>query len=167
MAQIKIDLGAKLVDGMDIKFKAPCDCTAVTGLLISYISDTGEAATKGFTFRDLTEDITPICEVWKKEGIELKEIAKIEVEESLSENNIILAKLMARKYFCNISDCIKLMLPPGTGAKVLENRTKEKTGNFVYLKKTKEEIEFYTAIYNYLLKNICYLLKSYYYYLVL
>ena len=52
MAQIKIDLGAKLVDGMDIKFKAPCDCTAVTGLLISYISDTGETSTKDFTFRD-------------------------------------------------------------------------------------------------------------------
>ena len=28
----------------------------------------------------------------------------------LTENNIELAKLMARKYFCNISDCIKLML---------------------------------------------------------
>lgn len=70
-----------------------------------------------------------------------KEIAKIDEQESLSEENVILAKLMARKYFCNISDCIKLMLPPGTGAKEIENRTKEKTGNFVYLQKTKEEIE--------------------------
>ena len=70
-----------------------------------------------------------------------KEIAKIEIEESLSEERIILTKLMARKYFCNISDCIKLMLPPGTGSKELADRTKEKTGNFVYLKKDKEEIE--------------------------
>ena len=52
MAQIKIDLGAKLVDGMDVKFKAPCDCTEVTGLLVAYINDKGAAAEKGFTFRD-------------------------------------------------------------------------------------------------------------------
>ena len=66
-----------------------------------------------------------------------KEIAKISEEQSLTENNIILAKLMARKYFCNISECIKLMLPPGTGGKELENRAKEKTGSFVFLKEDK------------------------------
>ena len=71
-----------------------------------------------------------------------KEIAKIETEESLTEENIMLAKLMARKYFCNISDCIKLMLPPGTGGKELSNRTKEKVGNFVFLKKDIDEINF-------------------------
>lgn len=70
-----------------------------------------------------------------------KEIAKIEIENSLTEENIILAKLMARKYFCNISDCIKLMLPPGTGSKELSDRVKEKTGNFVFLNKSKDEIE--------------------------
>lgn len=70
-----------------------------------------------------------------------KEIAKVEVENSLTEQNIILAKLMARKYFCNISECIKLMLPPGTGSKELSDRVKEKTGNFVFLNKTKDEIE--------------------------
>ena len=53
-----------------------------------------------------------------------KEIIKIE-DNLLNEENINLAKLMARRYFCNISDCIKLMLPPGTGGKVLENRAKE------------------------------------------
>lgn len=52
MAQIKIDLNAQLVDGMDVKFKAPCDCTAVTGLLVYYLTDTGTTASKGFTFRD-------------------------------------------------------------------------------------------------------------------
>ena len=71
---------------------------------------------------------------------ECKEIAKIEIEESLTEDNIILAKLMARKYFCNISDSIKLMLSPGTGSKKLDLRTKEKTGNFVFLAKDVEEI---------------------------
>ena len=71
-----------------------------------------------------------------------KEIASIQEENSISEENIVLAKLMARKYFCNISDCIKLMLPPRTGGKKLENRAKEKTGNFVFLKRDKEEIDF-------------------------
>ena len=53
-----------------------------------------------------------------------KEIAKIEIENSLTEENIILAKLMARKYFCNISDCIKLMIHPGTGIKEVTDRVK-------------------------------------------
>ena len=71
-----------------------------------------------------------------------REICQIDANESLTEENIVLAKLMARKYFCNISDCIKLMLPPGTGGKKLENRAKEKTGNFVFLKKDEDEINF-------------------------
>lgn len=71
-----------------------------------------------------------------------REICQIDVKESLTEENIVLAKLMARKYFCNISDCIKLMLPPGTGGKKLETRAKEKTGNFVFLKKDEDEIDF-------------------------
>lgn len=71
-----------------------------------------------------------------------KPIEKIIKENYLDEQKVNLAKLMAKKYFCNISDCIKLMLPPGTASKELKNRVKEKTGNFVYLNKTKEEIEF-------------------------
>lgn len=71
-----------------------------------------------------------------------KEIYQIDNKESLTEENIVLAKLMARKYFCNVSDCIKLMLPPGTGSKELDNRMKEKTGNFVFLKKDEDEINF-------------------------
>lgn len=49
---------------------------------------------------------------------------------------------MARRYFCNISDCIKMMLPPGTTTKILDNRVKEKNLNFVYLKKDNDEIDF-------------------------
>ena len=61
-----------------------------------------------------------------------KEIAKILDEDYISEKSIELAKLMSRKYFCNISECIKLMLAPGTGSKELNNRVTDKTGNFVY-----------------------------------
>ena len=49
---------------------------------------------------------------------------------------------MSRRYFCNISDCIKLMLPPGATSTNIENRVKDKTESFVYLKKDTDEIEF-------------------------
>ncbi|MBR2289984.1 MAG: hypothetical protein IJ867_05180 [Clostridia bacterium] len=61
--------------------------------------------------------------------------------EFMNVDRLELAKLMANKYFCNISECIKLMLPPGTASKELDNRMKEKTGNFVYLMKSQDEIE--------------------------
>lgn len=70
-----------------------------------------------------------------------KGIESISDKDFLNEEKINLAKLMARKYFCNISECIKLMLPPGTSSKELDNRAKEKTGNFVYLLKEIDEIE--------------------------
>lgn len=70
-----------------------------------------------------------------------KGIARVLDEDYLTEFKINLAKLMARKYFCNVSECIKLMLPPGTASKELENRAKEKKENFVYLNKDKQEIE--------------------------
>ena len=71
----------------------------------------------------------------------VKDIAKIQEGIKLTEENIDLAKLMARRYFCNVSDCIKLMLPPGTLNKNIDSRVKDKTLNFVYLKKDIEEIE--------------------------
>lgn len=70
-----------------------------------------------------------------------KEISKIVLDMSISKEKMELAKLMARKYFCNISDCIKLMLPPGTTGKEANTWTKERTGNFVYLAKDELEIE--------------------------
>lgn len=69
-----------------------------------------------------------------------KPINSIE-KDGLTENRMELAKLMSRMYFCNIFDCIKLMLPPGTTTNILENRVKDKTGNFVYLAKDIDEIE--------------------------
>ena len=71
----------------------------------------------------------------------VKEIAKVE-EKFLNQEKINLAKWMARRYFCNIADCLKLMLPPGTTSKVNTNRVKEKNANFITLKKEEEEIIF-------------------------
>ncbi len=91
----------------------------------------------------------PFGRIKKQEGfvINIKETSEmatkeiLEIEDSiLPEEKIELAKLMARKYFCNISDCVKLMLPPGNSTTNIDNRTKEKTVNYVYLKKDKSEI---------------------------
>ena len=71
---------------------------------------------------------------------EVKEIAKVE-EKYLNNEKIELAKWMSKRYFCNIADCLKLMLPPGSTRKE-SNRVKEKSVNFVTLKKDEDEIEF-------------------------
>ena len=75
----------------------------------------------------------------EKSTYELKDIAKL--EENLTDKQIELAKWMAKRYFCNVSDCIKLMLTPGTRNKNKEKRIQDKTINCVYLKKDIEEIE--------------------------
>lgn len=77
----------------------------------------------------------------EKSEYKLKSIVKIE-EDYLTDENIKIAKWMAKRYFCNISEAIKLMLPPGTKSKNIEARIKDKRGNFVYLNKDIEEINF-------------------------
>ena len=72
---------------------------------------------------------------------EVKDIAKLEEKSTLNEQKVELAKWLSKRYFCNLSEAIKLMLPPGTTSKILENRIKERTGNFVILKKSKEEVQ--------------------------
>ena len=52
----------------------------------------------------------------------LKDIQKIVNENGISEEKVELAKLMARRYFCNVSECIKLMLPPGTTTKIIAKK---------------------------------------------
>ena len=80
-----------------------------------------------------------VIKIKEKSEYEVKDIAKI--GESLSDKQIELAKWMARRYFCNVSDCIKLMLTPGTRTKNKEKRMQDKKVNVVYLKKSIEEIE--------------------------
>ena len=82
-----------------------------------------------------------VVNIKETSSYQVKAIKQVDETEYISQENIELAKWMARRYFCNISDCIKLMLPPGTTTKVMENRVKEKSASFVYLKKDEEEIE--------------------------
>lgn len=71
---------------------------------------------------------------------ETKNIVK--VKHNLTEKQIELAKWMSKRYFCNISECIKQMLTPGTKSQKSEKNIQDKKINVVYLKKDTEEIEF-------------------------
>ena len=62
-------------------------------------------------------------------GYEVKDIVKI--KHNLTEKQIELAKWMAKRYFCNVSDCIKQMLTPGTKNKNIEKNVQDKTINAV------------------------------------
>lgn len=94
---------------------------------------------------------------------EVKDIAKIELQ-SLTTEKILLSKWMAKKYFSNISECMNLMLKPGTTTKNFANRAKNKTGIFVSLALEKEKVQEYILnnkiksekqrrILNYLIEN--------------
>ncbi len=76
----------------------------------------------------------------EKSEYEVKDIIKL--EDNLSQEQITLARWMAKRYFCNVSDCIKLMLTPGTRNKDKQKRIQDKIINSIYLKKDIEEIEF-------------------------
>ena len=72
-----------------------------------------------------------VVRIKEKTEYEVKEIKNL--EDKLSDKQIELAKWMAKRYFCNVSDCIKLMLTPGTRSK--EKKIQDKTIQAVYLKK--------------------------------
>ena len=76
----------------------------------------------------------------KSDWDRLKDIAAVEEKDFIDEPKIELARWMAHRYFCNISDCIKFMLPPGTGTKDVTKRVKEKALNSVRLLKNELEI---------------------------
>lgn len=52
MANIRVDLTEPLLNGMDIKFKAPCDCTAITGMEVYAPDNDGNVSSQTFTFKD-------------------------------------------------------------------------------------------------------------------
>ena len=78
----------------------------------------------------------------EKSDYKLKNILKVEEKNSISSEKIELARLMSRKYFCNISDCITLMLPPGTTSKNGTQDVNAKIQKIVVLNKDYDEIEF-------------------------
>ncbi|MCI8272959.1 MAG: primosomal protein N' [Clostridia bacterium] len=66
----------------------------------------------------------------------------VEIKYNLTESQIKLSQWMAKKYFCNTSDCIKQMLQPGTKNHNKAKNIQEKIINVVYLKQDFEKIQF-------------------------
>jgi len=72
---------------------------------------------------------------------EVKEIGSVEGNRYLTEADLELAKWMEKRYFCNWSDCMKLLMPPGVTTRDVASRVKEKSQSFVSLAKEPEEIQ--------------------------
>lgn len=87
--------------------------------------------------KELEEGI--VVNIKPKSEYEIKPIAGLQ-EEQIDDNYIELAKWMGHRYFCNVSECLKLMLPPGRTSKNVDNRIKEKKVNTISLAKSKEDI---------------------------
>lgn len=69
MAQIRIDLAETLVDGMDIKFKAPCACNEITGLIVYYPAEDETIQAKELFFRDAHgNDLTGMGNLFSKDA---------------------------------------------------------------------------------------------------
>ena len=70
---------------------------------------------------------------------EVKEILGLQ-EEQINKDYIDLAIWMSDRYFCNIADSLRLMLPPGRTSKKLSGRIKEKQVNAISLAKPIDKI---------------------------
>ena len=130
VAEVIINRGAKKLNRtFDYNIPKELEELILVGSKVLVPFGNGEKLTEAFVVR-----------IKETSAFEVKDIAKL--EENLSNKQIDLAKWMAKRYFCNVSDCIKLMLTPGTRNKNKEKRIQDKTINCVYLKKEREEIEF-------------------------
>lgn len=52
MANIRVDVDYTIIDGSEIVFRSPVDCSAITGLIVYYIASNGAAVSKVFAFAD-------------------------------------------------------------------------------------------------------------------
>lgn len=87
--------------------------------------------------KNLEEGI--VVKIKEMSEYKVKEIKGLQKEQIKSEY-ISLAKWMSYRYFCNIAECLKLMLPPGRTAKDITKRVNEKTVNCFEINKSKDEI---------------------------
>ena len=76
-------------------------------------------------FKNLEE--AHVVKIKQSSEFEIKDIVKVEM--GLTDKQIELAKWMAKKYFCNVSECIKLMQTPGTRTKNVNKRIQDKKIN--------------------------------------
>ena len=83
-----------------------------------------------------------VVKIKEKSTYKVKDIEGIVDEFCISSEKLELANWMSKKYFCNVYDVIKLILPPGTTTKNSQNRVRSKKEKCVFLNKSVEEVEF-------------------------
>ena len=52
MANIRVDVNYTIMDGSQIVFRSPADCSAITGLVVYYVAEDGETTPKEFVLSD-------------------------------------------------------------------------------------------------------------------
>lgn len=78
----------------------------------------------------------------KKDGIKYKEIEEILDSTSyIDETRLKLAKWIAKSYFCNVYDALKLMLPPSSKGKLMNKDFTGKQVSVIYLARSTSQIE--------------------------
>ena len=102
------------------------------------INRTAKKLNRTFDY-EIPDDLKDLIIVGSKVLVPFGKGEKLEEAFVVKDSQIELARWMAKRYFCNVSDCIKLMQAPGTSSK--NKKVQDKTINAVYLKKQIEEIE--------------------------
>lgn len=87
-----------------------------------------------------TKDDAYVIGFKDKSDFECKEILEVLTTEEISEEKLALAKIMSKRYFCNLSECIKLMLNPKTNTKNIDNIMRNRMKNIVVLAENYKEI---------------------------
>ncbi len=75
-------------------------------------------------------DVGYVIDIKEKSDYKCKNIIKV-VDQVLSEDKLKFAHWISDKYFCNLSEAIRLMVPPGTATKY--DNIKVKTEKYIYL----------------------------------
>ena len=83
-----------------------------------------------------------VIDIKESSEYKVKDIASVEEKNYITKEKIELAKWIAKTCFCNISDAINLLLPPGTTSKITSNRIKDKLESYVILNIDRDELEY-------------------------
>jgi len=88
--------------------------------------------------KNLEEGI--VINIKEKTEYKVKAISALQAEQ-IKDEYIELSRWMSSRYFCNLSDCLNLMLPPGRKTKNIQNRINDKKVNQISIAKDYDIIE--------------------------
>ena len=136
---VRVNLNYPIYDGAEIVFKAPCDASEVTGLIVYYPSDAGEVSSV-FTFADANANDLGNIDALFAAGAVVKVIIDTDTNMAFVQNAVTNAYLESR--FAGIG---------GGGNVVIVTRDKMQAshtaGQIVELLKGGSQVLFYNDIY--------------------